>query len=104
MGLPEQELATELKTSFDIHYSPTENELNAIIQEWENTPESRWNDVGFKLSGENTNHWLSHSLVKHELDLDIVRDNPEIVNLQSLLATLSEHRTALLGLAVEDND
>lgn len=94
-------LSTEIKTQFELNLTPSSEELQTIINEWEENNDTKWNDVGFKLSGDNTKHWLSHSLVKHEMTLDVTRDNPEVINGESLLRQLSENRDVLLGLVVE---
>jgi len=69
-----------------------------MVQEWEENHESKWDDIGFKLSGDNEIRWLSHSVAKSEYELDVERDNDEIVDAQSLLNALTQNRDIILGL------
>ncbi len=69
-----------------------------MVEEWEENHESKWDDIGFKLSGVTEIRWLSHSIAKTEYDLDVERNNDEIVNAQSLLDSLTQNRNVILGL------
>ncbi len=79
---------------------PTEGQLNSIIDEWASSNnESKWDDVGFLFDGEgNRVRWLSNSIAKGELELDVQRENDEIVESDSLLNALSQVRAVALRL------
>jgi hypothetical protein len=71
---------------FTLNYHPSEEDVNEMIRFWENQKqESKWDDIGFKLEREEDVRWLSHSMAKTEFPLDIIRNNDEIVDTQSLL-------------------
>lgn len=89
----------EVKVKYEFEHTPTAAELETIIAAWENEHETRWDDVGFQFQGDSTIHWLSHTFTKHETELDVVRENAEIVNAASLLKELSKHRHSLLRKA-----
>ncbi|HBW61195.1 MAG TPA: hypothetical protein DEF75_02175 [Comamonas kerstersii] len=60
--------------------------------------ESTWDDIGFQLSGESSPRWLNKSYARDKFDLDIARQNAELVNLDSLFDALTKRRTAILSL------
>lgn len=60
--------------------------------------ESTWDDIGFQLSGESSPRWLNKSYARDKFDLDIARQNAELVNLDSLFDALTQRRTAILSL------
>jgi hypothetical protein len=97
LGLPID--GTAFNTShvrYEVRHSPNPTELDTIITTWEEDYETQWDDVGFKLSNDPETYWLSHTLLKREVDLEVQRDNEEIVNAASLLVELEKRRTELL--------
>lgn len=94
----ERELTADVKIKYEIPFNPTPEQFDEMVQEWEENHESKWDDIGFKLSGDNEIRWLSHSVAKSEFELDVERDNDEIVDAQSLLNTLTQNRNVILGL------
>ncbi len=94
----ENTLSEEVKIKYEIPFTPNEEEINEIIAEWEENHESKWDDVGFKFESDAQIRWLSHSVAKDEYDLDVTRDNDEIVEAESLLSALTESRTVILRL------
>lgn len=89
-------LQHDIKVKYEFNHTPEEAELDSIIAEWENEHESKWDDVGFKLKGDDEIHWLSHSLAKRTIELDVVRENAEIINAESLLQAVHQNRQTLL--------
>ena len=81
-----------LSINYSFNYNPTEEELNEIIDSAIEEGLSWTNDYGFQFVGKNEVYWLSNSIVKHDLNLNIERDNDEIVNLNSLSTQLTNNR------------
>lgn len=95
-AIPHEE---DINFKFEINHCPTEMELNDIITAWEReSSATRWTDTGFRLKGENKTRWLSHSLARSEVPLDVTRTNEELVNAQSLLEELVRRKDELLAL------
>lgn len=92
------ELAGDLKIKAEFPFTPDKHELQEIIDEWESETGSKWNDVGFEMSGEDEIKWLSHALVKTKLDLDVTRDAKGVISVESIGKAVTAHRVGLLGL------
>ena len=60
--------------------------------------DSKWDDIGFTLKGEQVPRWLSNSLARDQFDLDVKRIDEEIVDATSLLEKLTEKRDLILAL------
>lgn len=91
----------DYRVKYELGYTPDESELNEIIATWEestdgNAEYSEWNDIGFFFSGDGTPHWLSHSVERHVVELNVERENEELVNPVSLLKALEGQRKLLL--------
>lgn len=95
-GLGEPRAQTQgARIDYALPFTPSTDELNSIIDNWGETPGEGWNDVGFKIQGDDI-YWLSRSLAKVSKTIDVERDNEEIFNSESLLNALTEHRVELL--------
>ncbi|WP_211828659.1 hypothetical protein [Kistimonas asteriae] len=81
---------TDVKVKYEVSYTPSPEQLDQMISEWNENNETRWDDIGFNIAG-NT-YWLSHSSAKDEVDLDITRDNDEVINAQSLIRSLQQNQ------------
>ncbi len=92
------QLSGELKMKVELPFTPEENELNQIISEWESENGSSWNNVGFELRGEDDIKWLSHSLVKSTVELEVVRDANGVISAESIANAILTHRVQLLRL------
>lgn len=89
----------EIKIKSELSYQPTQKELEAIISDWENTStHSSWNNVGFNIRGETDILWLSHTLVKMTLNLNVIRDKNGTIPLKALSDAITKHRTEVLKL------
>jgi hypothetical protein len=91
-------LVNDVKVKTELPYLPSATELEQIIAEWESGSSLKWDNVGFHLLGEADTVWLSHSLIKDERDLNIIKDGNGIVSLRSVERELARHRTQLLNL------
>ena len=93
-----RELKTEVKFSYEFSFSPTKDELNEIIIEWENNHDLKWDDIGFTLKGDPVPKWLSNSLARDHFELSVKRINDEIIDAESLLEKITEKRDLILAL------
>jgi hypothetical protein len=87
-----------VKIKYHVDTVLNEDELRTIINAWEaGHQRGGYEDVGFSYEGDMAKvHWLSHSVPRSELDLDVQRDNKEVVNAASLLDALERHRDQIL--------
>lgn len=89
----------KVRVQYELTSRITLPELTTIITEWEENHDREWDDYGFVLQGEASKpYWLSRSLARCQVDLDITRNNDEVVNPASLLKALTDKRDQLLGL------
>ncbi|MFB9159924.1 hypothetical protein [Chromobacterium violaceum] len=89
----------KVRVQYEISTSVTLQDVNAIISDWDEHHEREWDDYGFTLKGQpNQPLWLSHSLAREEFELDIERNNPEVVNSESLLASLNAAKDRILRI------
>ncbi|BBO72699.1 hypothetical protein DSCW_01160 [Desulfosarcina widdelii] len=99
IGIADPEpLENEIRIRYEFNRTPSIEELNTIIHQYYEDHDSKWDDVGFHLEGEDAPIWLSHSVAKNKFDLDIEKDNAEIINANSLLAAICQNRQNILNL------
>lgn len=81
------------------------DEMRTLQARWnaESAEMEDWDDVGFVLKGESTPYWLSKSVARGALELDVDRDNLEVVSSQSLLSELKRNRAAITALIHPQN-
>ncbi len=83
--------------SFKLDFNPNEEDLNRIIDHWD--ANCSWSDVGFKIKGESSPRWLSHSEVKGDFDLDVTWSHEgTIINMETFVSALNSKRSEILGL------
>jgi hypothetical protein len=101
MGLREQpaRLEHELRYQQKVEWTPSPEQLELMIRDWEANHGLQWDDIGFQIAGEATPLWLSHSIAKTSHVLDIQRHNAELVQGESLLAALSQNKAVILDSA-----
>lgn len=87
-----------IKVRYEIGANLTGEELNKVIRDWSRQHERQWDDYGFKLKGDRTIHWLSHSIARDEFQVDATRDNAEVVNATTLLRELNRKKPSITGL------
>ncbi|WP_404324747.1 hypothetical protein HA399_09240 [Cobetia sp. UIB-001] len=89
--------------NYELPISMPKSDLEDIIDDWKSTGNSlsnEWDDYGFKIKGEmDKTYWLSNSLAKTTLDLNVIRQNDEIVDSASLIEALEANRDAILKVA-----
>lgn len=91
-----------LEQDVDIQYQLEVNgltpaEVRGIASEWQES-EMDDADYGFVLQGESATHWLGHEYARDTLQLDVARENTELVRPASLLTELARYRTHLMTL------
>lgn len=94
-----QQVPIKPRISFDVPFQPTAQDIEKMFEAWEEESESKWDDFGVKIAGHSDTHWVSHTLARQEFDLDVVRDNDEVVNTISLLDALLQNRAQILAVA-----
>lgn len=88
----------KLKARMEVKHTPSEGELNEMINNFQEEGSSTWDNIGFKLSNDNRIYWIDDTLVKRTIQLDVVRENEDtVVNAGSLLRVLQTSRDNLLG-------
>lgn len=88
----------EVRVEYSFPITPSPEELDEIIETWEDCDTAWWNDVGFRFESENQIRWLSNALIKYTHEIDVMRDNDETVNAESLLEALTHQRGMLINL------
>jgi len=90
----QQEAAIQYEVEVD---GLEQEEVRQIVAQWyeEDSDDS---DYGFVFRGETDVHWLRKQYVRETLELEVDRDNAELVNPQSLLRELQRHQDYLMGL------
>ncbi|MDP3479436.1 MAG: hypothetical protein Q8R88_06670 [Desulfoprunum sp.] len=88
----------KLNVKYSFPYTPSADEINSIIENAFEEGMSWTNDVGFQFVGKSEIIWLSNSIVKRDINLNIERDNDEIVNLTSLATQLTAQRNVIANI------
>lgn len=99
-------LEHEVALDTEFAYTPTEDELDAIITKWEELRgNSGSNDVGFRIRG-NTNEieWLGKCLAKGEITLNVHINEQGVVNARSLLTALEANQERIIRSAYPTNN
>lgn len=74
--------------NYEIDFQPSIEDFNAIVESNNNNLNEK-SEIGFRLSGEsNVIHWLSHSLAKDDMELDVVVKKNGILLQDELLVGL----------------
>lgn len=95
-------LSEEVEIKFELPFTPNAAQLQEVIDGWQNHHATKWDDVGFTLKGDSSKiKWLSNSIATGEFQLNVTRDNLEVVNSTSLLSQLQSMRQTVLGMANE---
>jgi hypothetical protein len=97
--------ADPVRSRYEVDFSPTEGQLESIIESWEQDGgDEAWDDVGFKISGDSKTYWLSHSVSRFEEELGVDRVNDGIVSGKSLLSELNDMEDDLLERLPDEED
>lgn len=86
---------SEYRISYKVKYRPSDEEFDRMVEQYDDIASTRWDDIGFLMSGRASPVWLSGSVARTKLDVEVVR-NSNVVDAQHLLETLQLHRKALL--------
>lgn len=88
------------KFSIEIERTPSKNELNEIIAQWESDKQNYpFGDVGFNFIRDPQTRWLGHSIASDSFDLDVHYINKNIlVDAQKLLSELQRQRDVILKI------
>lgn len=82
-----------------IGWTPTQGELDAIIDEWTSHP-SDIGRVGVILKGDSANtHWFDTCLAKTEIQIDVERNTTGIIKANSLLSALNTNQERIFALS-----
>jgi len=95
---PELEHTTNFRA--EMLFNPTEDQLEHVINRWQQTSINNWNNVGFKLKGNSAIIWLSGLLVRKTEQLEVERTNG-VLDGAALLTQLIGRRPQLLALLGE---
>lgn len=93
-----QVLPDHVRVKYELKVQLDREQVEQIIVSWIDAHDREWDDYGFQLKGEASPHWLSHSIARDEFQLDVIRDNLEVVNARSLLEAIEGRRQAILGI------
>ncbi|MDO9597027.1 MAG: hypothetical protein Q7J47_04830 [Azoarcus sp.] len=89
----------KVRVQYELNGAMTEDDLQAIFEDWDAGHESEWDDYGFMFLGQSAQpYWLSHTLARSQFELDVTRDSEEVVNAESLLNALLENRVEIIKL------
>ncbi|EOA3299796.1 hypothetical protein ACUH7A_004022 [Yersinia enterocolitica] len=94
-----QQEGAGISTKVRYTISPDVNlkDINDMIDDWD-ADESEVNDYGFVFEGDpNKIFWLSNSLARTQFELDLIRENDEFVQSQSLLDELIRKKNLIIG-------
>lgn len=86
------------RINYDIPFQPSVEDIESMFETWESEVDSKWDDFGVKIAGSQDIHWVSHTLARKEFDMDIERDNDEVVNSISLINAVLGNRAQILAL------
>jgi hypothetical protein len=89
--------ASKIRVNASIAFSPSRDELNEMIDTFDEEEGSSWQDVGFELQGDPDTWWLSKTLIKSSIDIDVRRDDNGVVLPQDLLQELTRNKERLLA-------
>lgn len=85
-----------------IGWTPTQDELDAIIDEWVAHP-TDIGRVGVVLKGDSANtHWFDTCLAKTEINIEVERNAFGIISANSLLAALNQNKERIFALSYSE--
>ncbi|HDR9081408.1 hypothetical protein [Burkholderia vietnamiensis] len=85
----------DYRVSYKVKYKPSEQEFDKMVEQYQEFAASKWDDIGFLMSGRSSPVWLSGSVARTKSDVEVVRKD-NVVDTQQLLTTLQLHRKVLL--------
>lgn len=100
ISVPPSKPADFINLQYIIGANITKSDLTSIVDEYQNNHDRQWDDYGFKVKGDQKTHWLSHASARGEFDLDVVKDNDEVFNTDSLLSALDKRKAAIFKMMI----
>lgn len=89
----------KIKIKYEIQEKITLDELNDMIEEWENTQDRTYDDYGLVLRGSDQQpFWFSSSKANGRFDLNVIEINDAKIDSTSLLTALTHHKDQILQL------
>jgi len=88
----------DFNTSYEVSYTPSEEELKDVIKEWEDTGVTEYDDTGFVFSRDTKTHWLSGEISRIKKDLELKYIDEEVINPQELLKLLDSCKDELMAV------
>ncbi|MDD3051149.1 MAG: hypothetical protein PHR06_08365 [Candidatus Cloacimonetes bacterium] len=90
-----------LNFKYESNYNPNENNIDDLLNLWQNKDESQISDIGFNLIGDSETYWLSKSIVKDEFDIEVIHRSTELIDITTLKNALTAKRDIVLS-RIED--
>lgn len=88
----------EVKIKYEVSIEDLkQEELEKIIDKW-NDDKEEWSNVGFKIDGIPEPKWLSHSIVKTDIEITVDKTEKGILKAESLLNQIIRHKNYLISL------
>lgn len=105
-GKRSADITGQHRLRFDLECQPSAEEFEAIVRRWQQDQDSngdhgQFQDIGFRLIGDDHTHWLSRSLASDVVELELDYLDAGILDGRKLLNRLDSHRPKLLRLASE---
>jgi hypothetical protein len=88
----------DIKIRYEIAYTPSPEELDRIIDEWQGRSDTEWENVGFKVRGVQPIFWLNSAIVRQEFSLQVELTDSGVIEARSLLKALEAARGEILAL------
>ncbi len=86
---------SEYRVSYKVKYSPDVPEFDRMVERYEEFGASQWDDIGFLMSGRASPMWLSGTVARKKIDVELVVKN-NVIDTEHLLGLLQLHRKVLL--------
>lgn len=82
----------------ELDYTPSSEEMERIIDGYDQSPNHQGTDFGFMIHGRNTAIWLSRTYEKHDFSFNIERNPGEVIQSEVLFQEIIRNREVLLSL------
>lgn len=91
-----------VKFAFELDCKLTEDQFDTLVQ-FDTLEDDRNSGIGFRMAGDGGEvHWLSHCLVKQEIDIAVKRSDAGIASAKDLLTHMLAMRSSLLSIMGND--
>jgi hypothetical protein len=95
LGMDSRQNVRPIEIKYEIKLTPSADDFDQIVTTFEKLPNRDWDDVGFVFEGGET-QWLSSTIARENLTLDVERENAEIASPEALIDQLVTRRRDLL--------